>query len=54
MLAMFVKNGGKLLVCPMCLKSLGYDKSDLIPGAVISDANKTFEGILSNDKVISF
>lgn len=54
MLAMFVKNGGKLLVCPMCLKSQGYDKSDLIPGAVISDADKTFDGILSNDKVISF
>ncbi|MBD3791599.1 MAG: DsrE family protein [Campylobacterales bacterium] len=54
MLSMFVKNGGKLLVCPMCLKAQGYDKSDLIPEAVLSDANKTFGGILSSDKVISF
>ena len=54
MITSFVKNGGKLLVCPMCLKSLGYDESNLISEAVVSDENKTFSSILSSDKVVSF
>jgi predicted peroxiredoxin len=54
MLAMFMKKGGKVLVCPMCLSAQGYDKEDLIPGVELSSAEKTFGGILASDKVISY
>ena len=54
MLANFIKKGGKVLVCPMCLKAQGYDKDDLVSGVILSDADITFEAILNSDKVISF
>jgi predicted peroxiredoxin len=54
MLAMFMKKGGKVIVCPMCLKAQGYDQKDLIPGMSLSDADTTFNAILDSDKVISF
>ena len=54
MLQMFMKNGGKVLVCPMCLKAQGYDESDLIGGVEVSDENVTFDTILKSSKVISF
>lgn len=54
MLQMFMKNGGTVLVCPMCLKAQGYDKSDLIDGVKITDENVTFDTILQSSKVISF
>lgn len=54
MLAGFMKNGGTVLVCPMCLSAQGYDKADLIPGVQVTDADKTFDTILANEKVISF
>ena len=46
--------GGKVLVCPMCLDALGYNKSQLIEGVEIADADKTFGAILGSDKVISY
>jgi predicted peroxiredoxin len=54
MLAMFMKNGGRVLVCPMCLSAQGYDKGDLIPGVEMGNAEKTFGSILESDKVISY
>jgi len=54
LLKMFIAKGGKVLVCPMCLDALGYDKSQLIEGVEIADGDKTFGAILSSDKVISY
>lgn len=54
LLAMFIKKGGKVLVCPMCLQAMGYTKDDLIPGVKVSNADSTFGAILASDKVISY
>ena len=54
MLAMFMKKGGKVLVCPMCLDALGYTKEDLIEGVSVSSADDTFTAILASGKVISY
>jgi predicted peroxiredoxin len=54
LLKMFIAKGGKVLVCPMCLDALGYDKSQLIEGVEMADADKTFGAIFSSDKVISY
>ena len=54
MLQMFMKNGGKVLVCPMCLKAQGYDESDLISGVEVTNEDVTFDTILKSSKVISF
>lgn len=54
MLQAFMKKGGKVIVCPMCLSALGYDKKDLIPGTEMTNADKTFDAILGSEKVISF
>ncbi len=54
MLEMFMKKGGEVIICPMCLEAQGYDESDLIPGVKMSDGDMTFNGILESDKVISF
>jgi predicted peroxiredoxin len=54
MLAKFMKKGGRVIVCPMCLEANGYDKSDLIDGVEIGNPEITFSGILSSDKVISY
>ena len=54
MIADFIKKGGKVLVCPMCLKAQGYDKSDLVSGVILSDADITFAAIEASAKVVSF
>lgn len=54
MIANFIKKGGKVLVCPMCLKAQGYDKNDLVSGVTLSDADITFAAIGASDKVVSF
>ena len=54
MIAEFIKKGGKVLVCPMCLKAQGYDKNDLVGGVTLSDADITFPAIEASDKVVSF
>jgi sulfur relay (sulfurtransferase) complex TusBCD TusD component (DsrE family) len=54
MLTKFMKNGGRVIICPMCLESNGYDKSDLIDGVEMGDAKITFTSILASDKVISY
>lgn len=54
MLAGFIAKGGKVLVCPMCLDAMGYDKSQLIKGVKLGDADTTFGAILSSSKVISY
>jgi len=54
MLAMFIQQGGKVLVCPMCLSALGYNKDQLIKGVTVSKADTTFGAILASDKVISY
>lgn len=54
MLAMFMKNGGRVLVCPSCMAAQGYEKADLIPGVEVSDVDKTFDAIAKSKKIISF
>lgn len=54
LLEKFIAKGGKVFVCPMCLDAMGYDKSQLIKGVEVSDADKTFGAILASDKVISY
>lgn len=54
LLKMFMANGGKVLVCPMCLDALGYTKEQLIDGVEIANADSTFGAIMSSDKVMSY
>jgi predicted peroxiredoxin len=54
MLQMFMKKGGKVLLCPMCLEAMGYTKENLIDGVDVSSADATFNAILSSDKIISY
>ena len=53
MLAGFMKAGGKVIVCPMCMKNVGgMDKNDLIPGVVMGGPTVTFPALLADDTTV--
>ena len=54
MLKSFMKDGGKVIICPMCLSANGYDKSDLIEGVEMGSPDIIFPAILDSAKVISY
>ena len=56
MLDGFMKAGGKVIMCPMCMKNVGGMKeSDLIPGVVMGGPEVTFPALMADDtKVISY
>ncbi len=50
----FVKRGGQLLACKPCVKSRGYEPSDLIDGTVITGASAMHELIAAGAATLSF
>ncbi len=53
MLAGFMKQGGTVIVCPMCMKNVGgMDKSDLIPGVIMGGPTVTFPVLLADDTTV--
>ena len=54
MIATFLANGGKILVCPPCAKVRGYDEQSLIDDAVIAGAPVMLEEIRAGAASLSF
>ena len=53
MLQDFMKAGGTVIVCPMCMKNVGgMDKSDLIKGVIMGGPDVTFPVLLADDTTV--
>lgn len=53
MLAVFMKAGGKVIVCPMCMNNVGgMTNDDLIPGVVTGGPDVTFPALLADDTTV--
>ena len=49
----FIKDGGKVVVCGVCLGVSGFESTDIINGAIIGTAEITPK-ILTNTTVITY
>ena len=56
MLADFMQAGGKVIVCPMCMKNVGgLSKDDLIDGVVVGGSDVTWPALFAeNTTVLSY
>ncbi len=54
LLEVFLKQGGKFMVCNPCLKSRGIKPTELIPDATVVAAGTLVSSINSSDKVIVY
>lgn len=54
MLRGFMSKGGKVIVCPMCLRQSGFAADDLIDNAKVGGPAVTFPALYGSDKVISY
>ena len=56
MLAGFMQSGGKVIVCPMCMKNVGgLTKDDLIDGVVVGGSEVTWPALFAkNTTVLSY
>jgi len=54
MIASFLGNGGRILVCPPCAKVRGYTEESLIDGATIAGAPVMLEEITRGAAALSF
>ena len=53
MLGSFIEAGGKVIVCPMCMKNVGgMTRSDLVPGAVVGAADVTWPALFADDTTV--
>ena len=53
MLGSFMQAGGKVIVCPMCMKNVGgMTKADLVPGAVVGASNVTWPALFADDTTV--
>jgi len=53
MLLGFMKAGGKVIMCPMCMKNVGgMEKSQMIPGIVMGGPDVTFPALLADDTTV--
>jgi predicted peroxiredoxin len=53
MLDGFMQAGGKVIICPMCMKNVGgMEKSDLIPGVVMGGPDVTFPALMADDTTV--
>ena len=51
----FLKAGGEIFVCPMCLAGNGVDKKDMIKGIEVGDPQKTLSRMMDDDvKLLSY
>jgi hypothetical protein len=49
----FIRDGGKVVVCVVCLEVAGFEPTDIIDGAIIGTAKITPK-ILTNATVITY
>ncbi|MBV1869857.1 MAG: DsrE family protein [Gammaproteobacteria bacterium] len=49
----FIDNGGKIWLCPACVKAKGIIESDLIEGVEIAGAPKTMAYLASGAKLLA-
>jgi predicted peroxiredoxin len=49
----FIKDGGKVVICGVCLEVAGFEPTDIIDGAIIGTAEIT-PNILTNATVITY
>jgi len=49
----FINEGGKVVVCETCLDIAGFDKDDLLDGAIL-DTSELTSKILANATVIDY
>ncbi|MEZ5582834.1 MAG: hypothetical protein R3F37_08765 [Candidatus Competibacteraceae bacterium] len=54
MLLAFIEKGGKVIVCPMCLKHAGFSPDDLIDGATMGKPEVTLPALYGSSKVLSY
>jgi len=54
MIGNFLKNGGRILVCPPCAKVRGYSDESLIDGATLAGAPVMLEQVNSGAATLSF
>jgi predicted peroxiredoxin len=53
MLSGFIKAGGKVIVCPMCMKNIaGMSQDDLISGVIMGGPSVTFPALLDKDTTV--
>ena len=53
MLDNFMQAGGKVIVCPMCMKNVGaMTKADLVPGAVVGASDVTWPALFADDTTV--
>jgi predicted peroxiredoxin len=53
MLAAFIKAGGKVIVCPMCMKNVGgLTKDEIIDGAVIGGSDVTWPALFADGTTV--
>ncbi|MGZ8887520.1 MAG: DsrE family protein [Nitrososphaeraceae archaeon] len=49
----FIKDGGKVVVCGVCLRVAGFQPNEIIDGAIIGNDEITFK-IFTNDTVVTY
>lgn len=49
----FIDDGGKVIICEVCLRIAGYNNSDIIDGAVLG-IPKIISSLLTNATVIDY
>jgi len=54
MIGNFLRNGGRILVCPPCAKVRGYTEESLIEGAKIAGAPVMLEDVNAGAATLSF
>ena len=53
MLADFIKDGGRVIVCPMCMKNVGgMSKGDLINGVEVGGPDVTWPALFAEDTTV--
>lgn len=53
MLAAFIEAGGKVIVCPMCMKNVGgLQKDEIIDGAVIGGSDVTWPALFADGTTV--
>ena len=49
----FIADGGKVIICEVCLRIAGYNNSDIIDGAIVGKP-EIISNLLSNATVIDY
>jgi predicted peroxiredoxin len=52
MLANLVASGGRVIICPMCMKKAGLAEADLVDGVEIGGPSVTFPVMTADDTVV--